>query len=508
MRPDLRSVTRPDVMGGAMLACFLLAILAPPARPELLAAATLAATTWIGWDALADDRRGPRARLVMALCLLMLASLPALLLAFDRHLWISPPRLRGLSAGLVLWSLGIASIAVGTRAARLISPARPLSPAASIVRGRRPLMGVAAIVLISLAAFVYKVGGPVCYFQNLNNSAAANAGLTYLIWGISFAKYAAYAHLGENWLSDRRNSPAVLAATAVAFLLLLSVGSRLLVLVSMIQLLVLYAALRPLGRQLVLRVTAAGLVGAVVFVGVGELRRWENVGSQASCQAPAQSLSVAVPRGREHVRSHRPSVAPHPTVAPRPSFAHYFVQTGLPNLPSTYVNNYADTVRSSIIVRQVVPAHAGYEYGKELLRLLLQPIPGGIRPQIAQAPALRAAFTSGHDSGNSLPLPVEGFIEFGLPGDIVFCLILGLAVGLVDRRGTGARDVGVVLATIALGTGLAIVFRGSLHNAFAIAAIDVIGFLVGHRILFRRSRMPASFAAPAPAASAVPAPTP
>jgi hypothetical protein len=59
-----------------------------------------------------------------------------------------------------------------------------------------------------------------------------------------------------------------------------------------------------------------------------------------------------------------------------------------------------------------------------------------------------------------------------------------------------------------LGTGLAIVFRGSLHNAFAIAAIDVIGFLVGHRILFRRSRMPASFAAPAPAASAVPAPTP
>jgi hypothetical protein len=172
------------------------------------------------------------------------------------------------------------------------------------------------------------------------------------------------------------------------------------------------------------------------------------------------------------------------------------------------VNNYADTVRSSIIVRQVVPAHAAYEYGKEFLRLLLQPIPGGIRPQIAQAPALRAAFTSGHDNGSSLPLPVEGYIEFGLPGDIVFCLMLGLAVGLVDRRGGRARDVGVVLATIAIGTGLAVIFRGSLHNAFAIAAIDVTGFLVTHRLLYRRSPMPASIAAPAPAASAVAAPTP
>lgn len=517
-RHPTRGLTRPDLAAGAMVGCFVLAILVAGARAELLAAATLAATIWVGWDALADDRRGPRARLVMALALLMLASLPALLLAFDRHLWVSPPRLRGLSAGLVLWSLGIASIAVGARASRLFSPARPSSPAGSLGRGRRPQMIVAAIVVVSLAAFVDKVGGPICYFHNLNNSAAANAGLTYLIWGISFAKYAAFAHLGENWRGDRRSSPALLAVTAIAFLLLLSVGSRLLVLVSMIQLIALYAALRPLGRQFVLRVAAAALVGAVVFVGFGELRRWENVGSQTSCQAPAQPLAVAPRPGRRHVRGRsgvaprprvvpRPSVAPRPSVTPRPSFAHYFVQTGFTDLPSTYVNNYVDTVRSSIIARQVVPAHAGYEYGKELLRLLLQPIPGGIRPTIQEAPALRAAFTSGHGNGNSLPLPVEGYIEFGLPGDIVFCLILGLAVGLVDRRATAARDVGVLLAAVAMGTGFVVVFRGSLHNAFAIAAIDVVGFLVVHRILFRRSQMPASVEALAPAASAVPAPT-
>jgi hypothetical protein len=438
-----------------MLLLFALALAVPSGRGELLAAAVLAAAVWIGWDAVADDRPGPRARLVMAFSLTMLAALPALLLAFDRGLWIAPPALRGLNAGLFLWALGIAAIAVGSRAASISSRRRArmqVTPSQQR-HSRTGIAAIAALVLVCLVAFVHEVGGPIAYFKNLNNSAAANAGLTYLIWGMSFAKYASFAHLGEAWAGPRRPSARVLIALALAFALLLLVGSRLLVLIALIQLLVLYAALRPIGRRFVRTLAVTILVGLVVFVGLGEYRRWENVTTH------------------------------------RPSFPSYLVNTSLPSLPKTYVNNYVDTVRSSVIVRRVVPAHAPYEHGKEFLRILLQPLPGSIRPTISTAPALHAAFTSGHGNGNALPVPVVGYIQFGLAGDVIFCLILGLAVGLVDRFGDLVGDVGQLLAMIGASTGLVIIFRGTLHNAIAFALIDVIGFYVSHRLLFAaRSR--------------------
>jgi hypothetical protein len=438
---------------------FVLAALVPGSRAQLLALATLAAAIWLGWDALADGRPGPRARLVMAFGLIMLAALPALLLAFDHGLWIGPPQLHGLDAGLALWSLGIAAIAVGSRAAA--PPSRPPSAAGQAgqagepgVRpsprrpGRLGALAIAAIVLVSLAAFVHKVGGPIEYFKNLNNSAATNAGLTYLIWGISFAKYTAFAFLAEAWAAGRPPTRAVLGGSLLAFLLILFLGSRLLILVTLIQLLLLYAAIRPTSRRFWRALTLAALIGVVVFVGLGEYRRWENV------------------------------------AVDRPSFPSYFTHTSIPNLPRTYANNYADTVRSSVLARQIVPARAPYEDGKELLRVLLQPLPGSIRPKVALAPAVAATFTAGHKNANALARPVVGYLQFGLAGDVVFCLLLGLLVAAVERLARRIRDTGELLAAIGASTGLVIVFRGTLHNAIAFAAIDVIGFFVAHRLLF------------------------
>jgi len=54
----------------------------------------------------------------------------------------------------------------------------------------------------------------------------------------------------------------------------------------------------------------------------------------------------------------------------------------------------------------------------------------------------------------------------------VFSLLLGLFSGLVDRIGAGARDVGVLGAAVAAGTGAVIIFRGSLAQGVALAAID------------------------------------
>lgn len=459
---DLGRSDLPGIAALGLLACA--AVLAGP-RDVLLALAVVAAVAWIGVDAARTDRPGPRARLVMTLALGVLAALPAVLLGADHGLWAGLP-VPNFDAGLALWALGIVALAAGARIVSFVLAGRPDDSAAdgepagpgaitlrlrtAEPRGRRAQAVVAAIVLLSLAAFMKKVGGPVAYVKNLNNSGAETSGLTYFIWGISFAKFAAYLALGERWRSGGSPSRWLIALTGFALVLLLFLGSRLLLLVALIQLFLLYAALRPVGRRFRTLAAASALLGVVLFVVIGEFRRWENV-----------------PR-------------------PRPGFPAYLVDTGLPNMVSTYVNDYADAVRLSVLVRQTVPRHAGYEYGKELLRVLVHPIPSAIRPKIGQARALASTFTSGNKNGNALPVPVEGYIEFGLAGTIAFSLLLGAFVAGVDRLGSRARDVGWLAAATAAGTGAVIILRGSLAAGISLAAIDVIGFLIVHRLLFRR----------------------
>lgn len=446
---------------GAVCAALLLAAAAafPSARGVLLAAATCVAVAWLGWDALRSDRRGPRARLVMAAALLLLAALPAVLLAVDHGLWNGS--FPGLDGGLALWAVGILSIAIGARAGSVVplpfglrAPDQAPAVTALTLRGAEPRGAVArlilaGLVLVCLAAFVYKVGGPASYLRNLNSSGATTFGLTYFIWGISCAKYGAFLSLSETWAAGRRPSAREIVTTGIALGLLLFVGSRLLLLVALLQLLLLYAALRPTGRGFTAALAGTAAVGVIAFVVIGELRRWESVPNH-------------------------------------PSFPSYLFNSGLPELPRTYVNNYADAVRLSVLARRTVPSKAGYEYGKELLRIVLQPLPSQIRPTIGISPGLAATFTSGKHNGNALPVPVEGYIEFGFVGTAVFGLLLGLGVGLIDRAGPAAWDVGWLAASIAAGTGAVTVFRGSLAQGIALATIDVIGFFVAHRILYRR----------------------
>src|SRR5207249_3250132 len=144
----------------------------------------------------------------------------------------------------------------------------------------------------------------------------------------------------------------------------------------------------------------------------------------------------------------------------RQSFPSYLVETGLPQLPRTYVNQYSDAVRLSVAARVFVPKVVGFEHGRELLRVLLQPIPSQIRPTVARSRGLTKLFTTGKHNGNALPVPVEGYIEFGFPGALIFSLLLGLVVGLVDRVADRHRDVGWLAAAVAAGTGAVIVFRG------------------------------------------------
>jgi hypothetical protein len=255
----------------------------------------------------------------------------------------------------------------------------------------------------------------------------------------------------------------------VALALLAFIGSRLLLLVALLQMLLLYAALRPLGRRFRVALAGSVLIGALAFLGLGELRRWESDGRVVS-------------------------------------FTSYLTHTGLPQLPRVYVNDYADAVRLSVIARRVVPAMAGYEYGKEFLRVALQPLPSQIRPKVGLSPGIAAAFTSGKN-GNALPIPVEGYLQFGIAGAVLLSLLLGLGVGLTDRIGARARDVGWLTATIAASTGAVIVMRGSLHQGVALAVIDVLGFFVAHRLLYRPAPKPQLTGVHPSVGSAEPQPT-
>jgi hypothetical protein len=446
---------RSDVVGGLAVALLIAAALLPSARDVLFAGAICASAGWVAWDAISSGGPGPRARLVMALACAGLVALPAVLLVGDHGLWVGA--FPGLTGGLLLWATGIFALAVASRFARPSTSPNGVGFSRAEVCDVRPAVQrfpimfvvLAVLALVSFAAFVVKVGGPITYVRNLDKSGAATYGLTYLIWGTSFAKYGAFVHLGECWAQGRRPRWPAIAAAGAALALISFIGSRLLLLVSGVQLLLLYAALRPLGRRFKMALAASTAAGLIVFVCVGEFRTWESLG---------------------HVRS----------------FPSYLANTGLPGLPRTFVNQYADGVRLSVTALHVVPSKAGYENGKEFLRVLLQPLPSAIRPAVSRSRALTAAFSSGHGNGNALPLPVEGYLQFGFVGALGLSLLLGVAVGLVDRIGTAARDVGWLAATVAAATGAVIVLRGSLAQGIALATIDVVGFFVAHRLLYRK----------------------
>jgi hypothetical protein len=452
---------RSDAAGGCAALLLAAAAAVSSARDVLLVGAICASITWVAWDAHRNGEPGPRARLIMAIALAALVALPASLLVADHRLWAGP--FPGLAGGLGLWATGIFSLAAGCRLGyrmpgpRFTNGARSGGSGARHLRAgtaRRPL-GLAVViglVIVSAVLFVVKVGGPLAYLRNLGNSGTTTYGLTYLIWGISFAKYGAFMQLGESWVKRSRPGWSTTAVTVVAFGLLGFIGSRLLLLVAALQLLLLYAALLTMGRRFKLVLAVSVAAGLLVFVGLGEVRRWQSSFSH------------------------------------RRSFPAYLEKVGLPNLPRTYVNQYADAVRESVIARRVVPRLAPYERGKEFLRVLLQPLPSSIRPKVSTAPALTAAFTSGKHNGNALAVPVEGYLQFGFVGAIILSLLLGCAVGYTDRIGSAARDVGVLGATVAAGTGAIIVLRGSLAQGVAIATIDIVGFYAAHRLLYRRLR--------------------
>ena len=411
----------------------------------LLATAILAAVVWLGLEAWTVRRSLASAGLIITVALALLVALPAALLAADPSL---SPDAAPVSRGLELLALGVFSLLGGCvaalqwrrqgvppRASRTPGPPGPLSRRRRVVFVLIPAVGA----LVFLAA----VGGPSRYFANLDDTGELTKGLTYLIWLMLAGKYLALAVTARRWQAGLAATRWQVISLVAALLLVAAIGARLLLVVAILQVALTWLLLHRPQRLPWRRLLALVLLLGVVFVGLGELRRWQDLDS------------------------------------PR-SFPAYLADEGLPNLSSTYVNQYADAVRLASLVRGVVPGRADYEYGREIAPVILQPIPGAIRPRLEAQPALRETFTSG-TNGNALPLPVVGYIQFGLLGVIAFCAALGVLVGSIDRLLARKRDLTYLLPLVAGCVGVAVIFRGSLSNAIAFTLMDVIGLYLAAR---------------------------
>jgi hypothetical protein len=451
-------------------------------RAPLLAVALVAGTVWLALESRRPGGMRSWPVAVLALGIAGLFSVPALLLVAVPAINVDAGR--PLSGGLVLFAIALMAIHAGLVAGRAVplprvgewigrvrSPTGPDAPK----RTRRVIVGW-IVAVAALGAFLHAAGGPSRYFANLDQTGASTAGLTYLIWGVLAAKFVTVAELARRWQSGQRANRVLAIAVVVSLGLAGAIGARILVVVALAQLALLALVLRGTSRRSIVAAAVTGLAGVACIVGLGELRRW-------------QSLNTGT------------------------SFPSYLTTTGLPNLPRTYVNQYADGIRVGVLARAAVPALAPFEHGTELLRVAAQPIPGSARPQLTRPAGLRAIFTTaGGTSGNAFPLPVVGFLQLGAWGAALAGLLAGLLVAGLERGLRRARDPGVILGLIAATTGLVMVMRGSLPQATAFALMDVIGFVVGARWVLGRQRGARSWrprpATSTPSNAACPATTP
>lgn len=445
-------------------------------RAPLLVTGLLAGTVWLALEG--RDHRGrwswPVAVLVTGMAGLL--TVPAVLLVAFPGLSVDAGR--PLSGGLTLIAITLAGTLAGLTLGRAVPrdrlprlAARLARPPVAAAGGRGRVVAGWVVAALALGLFLHAAGGAREYFAHLDRTGASTAGLTYLIWGVLAAKFTTLAEVGRRW-SAGRGCGRLLGVAAVASIGLAGlIGARILIVVALAQVALLALALRGPSRRTLVCGSLAAVAAFACIVGLGELRRWQSL-------------------------------------APAAGFSTYLTTSGLPELPRTYVNQYADGVRVAVLARAAVPDLAPFEHGTEVVRVLAQPIPGAVRPQLPRPAGLRAVFTTaGGSSGNALPLPVVGFLQAGAAGAAIAGLALGLMLAGIERAMAHARDPAVLLALIGAMTGAVMVLRGSLPQATALALMDVIGFLVAGRFApvaawrTRRRQRPRRTAPAVPAAS-------
>jgi hypothetical protein len=300
--------------------------------------------------------------------------------------------------------------------------------------------------LLGLAAFLVLTGGPVAYLSDIDEAGSRAAGLTYVIWLALALKFCALTVLAHHWASEEGRRRNVLLLVLGAAVLLSLFGQRAFIALMLVQVALLYALIRrPLQVRLVAPL-ALVLLAAITF-GIGTVKRYQNYTSVPS----AEKLS----------------------------FVDYVQTRAAKEVIQAYVGNYADGVRLVARARAVVPQEAGYEKGRGFVRLALQPIPSFVRPNVQVAAPLRPLLESNRGYTHALPIPLVGYVEFGLFGVVLAGGLLGLAVVAVDRQ--LARDhlsLIRLLLLVAAAVQIPFCLRTGIPRGVAFATLDLLGMWI------------------------------
>lgn len=295
----------------------------------------------------------------------------------------------------------------------------------------------------ALAVFFHSSGGVVHYLRQLSNEGGLSRGKTYFEVLALALLFAAQVVVCARWSSGERLKAPEMAVAILGLALVALLGARLFIAIALVELALFYALVRrrPPLRYLV---PALLITAVLVIFGLGAIKRYSN-------------YQVAHPGA-------------HTT------FGDYLRTAAAHELTTAYANNYADGVRLIALGRITVPAYAQPEFGKEFLRLLLQPIPYPWRPNVSTAPAIKAAFYPSTTTAYAQPLQLVSYLQFSLPGVILAFFLLGAAIAALDRALARHRLVrmSTLLALLALTVDVAAFLRDALGSADAVAALALL----------------------------------
>ncbi|MEA2197155.1 MAG: hypothetical protein QOJ25_1206 [Solirubrobacteraceae bacterium] len=330
---------------------------------------------------------------------------------------------------------------------------------------RRWVIAWIAVGCVGFCAIFAVTGGPIHFIRNVSNEGSLTRGRTYFIAAALALVFLAQAAACSCWARGAALSRWLIAGLAVAFALTATLGARQLLAVPLVELALYYGLVRARVsvRVVVPLVIAAALV---LVVGLGMVKRYGNY----------QQL---------HPGTHI-------------SRLQYLITKGPADFMSSYAGNTADGVRLIALGERTVPSAAPPEYGKEALRLLLQPLPSGMRPAIPTAPAIKAAIYPSSVNSYAQPLQLVSYLQFLYPGVVLAFLVLGAATAKLERALVSTRTwrPSTLLLLVALTTAVTTLLRDADAGAIAVSLIEVVGLWAVARTTERLPEHPDTLARP------------
>jgi hypothetical protein len=319
----------------------------------------------------------------------------------------------------------------------------------------RWLLTYIAVGLLGIVAFMMLTGGPVKYVTHLSESGGRSSGLVYVIWMALFLKYSGLTLVGYHWTSGKGRRSLVVGLACSIVLLLSLFGQRAFLALMLVQAVLLYSLVRkPLLLRLI--VPCAVLTIVLITFGIGTVKRYQ--GYRDSVKKPRVTFITYV----------------------RTTAAHEFVRA--------YINNYADGVRLIARARELVPKEAGYEKGRGLVRLALQPIPSFLRPEVHVAKPLRPLLESSGGNTYALPIPLAAYVELGLLGVVLGGVFLAGALVVVDRNlAKDHQTLSGLLVLTAAAVEVPFCLRNSLPRGIAFGGLDLLGMFIVAKTCLRGS---------------------